>query len=101
MIKISDLQAKDVVNVGDGRVLGKIHDLDIDVRAGRIRALMVPGETRLFGWWTNGKEWVIPWHQIVKIGSDVILVKMESSRHTSERENDPQPLLIDPPKEGS
>ncbi|PTM59211.1 YlmC/YmxH family sporulation protein [Desmospora activa] len=101
MIKISDLQAKDVVNVGDGRKLGQIHDLDIDLRSGRIRALMVPGETRLFGLWTGGKEWVISWNQIVKIGSDVILVRLDSARHSSEQDSEPQPLLIQPPNEGS
>ncbi|MDR6224787.1 YlmC/YmxH family sporulation protein [Desmospora profundinema] len=99
-MKISDLQTKDVVNVGDGRKLGQIHDLDIDLRAGQIRALVVPGETRLFGLLTGGKEWVIPWSQIVKIGSDVILVRLDNSRFSSENDGDPRPLLTHPSNDG-
>jgi YlmC/YmxH family sporulation protein len=95
MMKISDLQAKDVVNVGDGRKLGQIHDLDIDLRSGQIRSLVVPGETRLFGLWTGGKEWVIPWSQIIKIGSDVILVRLDN-RPSSASGLEPRPLLTHP-----
>lgn len=81
-MKISDLQEKDVVNIADGRKLGQIHDLEIDLRQGMIRAIVVPSETRLFGWVSGGQEWTIPWRKIVKIGSDVILVRMdEKSDH--------------------
>ncbi|TCP70409.1 YlmC/YmxH family sporulation protein [Baia soyae] len=77
MIKISDLQSKEVVNIADGRKLGQIHDLDLDLRGGVVRAIIVPGETKFFGWFAGGQEWVIPWKQIVKIGSDVILVRLD------------------------
>lgn len=77
-MKISELQAKDVVNVSDGRKLGQIYDLDLDLRQGTIKAIVVPAETKLFGWLSSGQEWVIPWRQIVKIGSDVILVRLEA-----------------------
>jgi YlmC/YmxH family sporulation protein len=93
MVKISELQAKDVVSVSDGRKLGQIHDLELDLRQGQIKALVVPGESRLFGLWSGGKEWVIPWHQIVKIGTDVILVRLESRGYEAE----PRPLLTTPP----
>ena len=59
MIKISELQAKDVVNVSDGRKLGQIYDLEIDLRLGKVKSLIIPGESRLFGLFTGGKEWVI------------------------------------------
>lgn len=81
MIKISELQSKDVVNVSDGRKLGQIHDLEVDLHQGEIQALVVPGESRLFGLWSGGKEWVIPWNQIVKIGTDVILVRLNTHSH--------------------
>ncbi|MBA4494236.1 YlmC/YmxH family sporulation protein [Paenactinomyces guangxiensis] len=76
-MKISELQAKDVVNISDGRKLGQIYDLELDLRQGEIKAIVVPGETRLFGWLAGGQEWIIPWKQIVKIGSDVILVRLD------------------------
>ncbi|MFC4076521.1 YlmC/YmxH family sporulation protein [Salinithrix halophila] len=99
MIKISELQEKDVVNIGDGRKLGQIHDLELDLRAGQIKALVVPGESRFFGLVTGGKEYVIPWNQIVKIGSDVILVRLDSQRSFTDETRDfrdPRPLLTPP-----
>ncbi|EGK13194.1 YlmC/YmxH family sporulation protein [Kroppenstedtia eburnea] len=92
MIKISELQAKDVVNVSDGRKLGQIYDLEIDLRLGKVKSLIIPGESRLFGLFTGGKEWVIPWSQIVRIGADVILVRLEPRREYEEVP-EPRPLL--------
>lgn len=94
MIKISELQSKDVVSITDGRKLGHIHDLELDLRDGQIKAVVVPGESRLFGWMSGGKEWVIPWNQIVKIGTDVILVRLDPQ--TPEEEVVPRPLLNRP-----
>ncbi|OYD06631.1 YlmC/YmxH family sporulation protein [Paludifilum halophilum] len=93
MIKISDLQSKDVVNISDGRKLGQIHDLEVDLRQGQVKALVVPGESRLFGLWSGGKEWVIPWSQVLKIGTDVILVRLDLHRDHSEDFWESRPLL--------
>mgnify|MGYP003946008657 CR=1 FL=1 len=76
MMKISELQAKDVVNIADGKKLGQIQDLELDLKQGLIKAIVVPTEQKLFSWLSNGQEVIIPWHQIVKIGSDVILVRL-------------------------
>lgn len=76
MMKISELQAKDVVNIADGKKLGQIQDLELDLKQGLIKAIVVPTEQKLFNWLSSGQEVVIPWHQIVKIGSDVILVRL-------------------------
>lgn len=76
-MKISELQSKDVVNIANGRKLGRIYDLELDLRKGTIEAIIIPGEARLFGWFSNGQEWIIPWRQVVKIGSDVILVRLD------------------------
>ncbi len=78
-MRISDLQAKDVVNIGDGKRLGTIGDLDIDIESGLIRAIIIPGEARFFGMVGGGHDYVVAWNQIVKIGSDVILVDLRPS----------------------
>lgn len=80
MIKISDFQTKDVVNVVDGRKLGQISDLELDLKSGRIDAIVVPGPGKFFGLMGGGQEYIIPWKQIVKIGLDVVLVKLEDNR---------------------
>lgn len=76
MMKITELQSKDVVNIADGKKLGHIQDLELDLRQGAIKAIVVPTEQKLFSWLSNGQEVVIPWNNIVKIGSDVILVRL-------------------------
>ncbi|ALS21378.1 MULTISPECIES: YlmC/YmxH family sporulation protein [Paenibacillus] len=76
-MKISDLQMKDVINIVDGKKLGQISDLELDLWHGRIDAVVVPNGTRFFGLLSGGGDVIIPWENIVKIGMDVVLVKLE------------------------
>ncbi|MBI2874759.1 MAG: YlmC/YmxH family sporulation protein [Firmicutes bacterium] len=75
MLRTSDLRARDVINVLDGKKLGNVNDLDIDLKTGRIRAIIIPGPPRFFGLFGRDKDYVIPWEKIRKIGIDVILVE--------------------------
>ncbi len=78
MIKISELKNRDVINIVDGRRLGVIHDLDIDLEAGVVRAIIVTGGSRMFNFFGGEKDCVIPWGSITKIGVDTILVELKS-----------------------
>lgn len=82
-MRASELQAKDIINIVDGRRLGGIGDLDIDLESGLIRSLIIPPAARLFGLFVSGEEVVIPWNQIVKIGSDVVLVDLRQGVESS------------------
>ncbi|WP_438446324.1 YlmC/YmxH family sporulation protein [Gorillibacterium sp. sgz5001074] len=79
-MKISDFQSKDVINIVDGKKLGQISDLELDLRQGRIESIVVPAGGRIFGFWGGGTDVVIPWRNIVKIGMDVVLVKLDDTR---------------------
>lgn len=79
-MKISDFQTKDVINVVDGRRLGQISDLELDLNKGVIEAIVVPGYSKFMGLFGSGNDLIIPWKNIVKIGSDVVLVRMEEAR---------------------
>lgn len=79
-MKISDFQTKDVINIVDGKRLGQISDLELDLRQGRIEAIIVPSYSKFRGLFGGGSDLIIPWNNIVKIGSDVVLVKMEELR---------------------
>jgi YlmC/YmxH family sporulation protein len=79
-VKISDFQTKDVINIVDGKKLGQVSDLELDLKNGRIESIIVPSTGRFFGLFGGGADVVVPWRQIVKIGLDVVLVKMDSSR---------------------
>ncbi len=76
MIKISDLRQKEVINIIDGKRLGFISDLDIDLENGIVKALIIPGQSRILSLFTRSGEHVIPWEKVNKIGTDVILVEM-------------------------
>ncbi|BDG60744.1 YlmC/YmxH family sporulation protein [Caldinitratiruptor microaerophilus] len=73
MAKASELR-KDVINIRTGRRLGELVDVEIDEKTGRITALVVPGHSRLWGLLGGERDIVIPWHRIVRIGPDCILV---------------------------
>ena len=72
MVKVSELRERDVVNMSDGRRLGYIEDIEMDLAAGRVTAIIVPGPGKLLGLLGRGRDMVIPWEQIRKIGADVI-----------------------------
>jgi YlmC/YmxH family sporulation protein len=76
MMYISEFQTKDVVNVSDGKKLGNIWDYDINVTTGKIQAIIISGQGKMLGFFGRDEEIVIPWRNIVKIGEDVILVRM-------------------------
>lgn len=78
MLKISELRLHDVINIADGKRLGMIKDIDIDVETGRIKAFILPGSTKLFSFLGKNDEIVVPWEKIVRIGVDVILVELSS-----------------------
>lgn len=76
MIKTSDLRQREVINIIDGKRLGFVTDLDIDLDNGRIKAIIVPGQSHIFSFFSRSGDHIIPWEQIKKIGSDVILVEL-------------------------
>lgn len=88
-MKISDFQTKDVINIVDGKKLGQISDLELDLRQGRIDSIVVPNHSRFFGFFGGGTDVIIPWRHIVKIGTDVVLVKLEDTRLYREEEGEP------------
>ena len=75
MTRISEFQAKEVVNVEDGKLLGHIGDLDINITTGKIEYLIIPGSGKMLGIFGKENDVVIPWRNIVRIGTDVILVR--------------------------
>ena len=76
MIKTSELRVKDVVNLVDGRRLGYIGDLELDLPQGRIRSVIILGVSHWFGLFGKEPDQVILWSQVIKIGEDVVLVDL-------------------------
>lgn len=74
-MRMSDLQMKDIVNTKDGKKVGKIVDLVVN-EIGEIQYLVVEPTKLLKRYATFGSETNISFSQIVKFGSDVILVEL-------------------------
>lgn len=76
MVKISDLRMREVINVADGRRLGPIKDIDVDLEQGRISAIILPGTGKFLSFFGREEEIVVPWEKIKRIGVDVILIDL-------------------------
>lgn len=75
---LTDLKKKNVINVLDGRDLGKITDLIISYPDGKIKSIIVPGKKTCF--FPSG-ELIISFCCIERIGDDTILVKLCKNPH--------------------
>lgn len=72
---MSELQDKDIINVKDGKNIGKIIDLDI-TNDGLINYIIAEPSS-FFRFNSFNKETNIKFNQIVRIGKDVILVELD------------------------
>jgi YlmC/YmxH family sporulation protein len=88
VLRISDLKTKEVINIVDGRRVGLIGDLDIDLEVGRIKAIVVPGPGKILGLFGRDSDAYIPWEKIVRIGLDVILVDLPSLDRPYDEDDD-------------
>lgn len=76
-MKLTDLQCKEVICVSDGRRLGFVSDVQIEVPEGNICAILVPGPCRVLGVAGRKDDFCIPWSCIRKIGPDIVLVDVK------------------------
>ena len=75
---INDLKDKEVINICDGKRLGYINDVEIDVCSGCMLAIVVLFDCRVFGF-GKCEELVIPWDKIGCFGKDAVLVNVDIS----------------------
>lgn len=74
-MKISDLQSKTIINVSDGKDIGRISDLEIDSE-GKVICFYALPKRSIFRMFIGNKESIFKIDDIKKIGSDVILVEL-------------------------
>ena len=72
-MRLSDLQTKDVVNINDGKKIGRIIDAVIN-ETGIIEYLSIEKRGSLNNLFNKDNETTITFKQIKRIGEDVILV---------------------------
>ena len=75
MISTQDLRNKEVINIYDGKSLGYVYDIEVNLEKGLIEGIIVPAQRRFFSFFGRGEDdYVIKWKDIKRIGDDVILV---------------------------
>ena len=79
MVSTADLREREIINIVDGRRLGFVADIEINLEKGKIEALIVPGQWRFLVLFGKESDYIITWDQIRKIGEDVILVELKNS----------------------
>lgn len=79
MLTINEFQTKEVVGVGDGKRLGAVVDLDVNLTTGKIDAIIITGGSKKPRFLGKDENIEIPWRNILKIGADVILVRYQDS----------------------
>lgn len=72
-MRLSELQQKDIVNIIDGKNLGKI--IDVTIENGKMYNLIIEPKKFFFNIFRSREEITIRWEDIEKIGEDVILVR--------------------------
>lgn len=71
IMRLSDLQTKEIINMNTGKRLGLIIDVIVD-SSGTIKSLILEEKkSKKF----SREEYELDWSQISKIGDDIILVK--------------------------
>lgn len=73
-----ELTEKEVINCKDGKRLGYVADIEIEIQTGKVCKLYVPGPGKFCGCFGKGPELVICWNQIVRIGKEIILVDIDT-----------------------
>lgn len=75
---------KDVINISDGKRLGNIGDIEIDIDTGKICSIIISKQTRMLGIFGKDIEIIVPWEEVMKIGEDVILVRVNPVNSVTE-----------------
>ena len=76
-VRFTDLQCKEVICINDGRRLGYISDIQIEVPEGNVLAIVVPGPCRILGLLGRRDDFLIPWRCIRRIGPEIVLVDVK------------------------
>lgn len=84
-MRVTELHCKEVICISDGKRLGFVSDVEIEIPSGNVLAIYVPGSCRWLGLWGRNEDYVIPWRCIKRIGPDIVLVDVKPDEHRRPR----------------
>lgn len=85
LISTQDIRDKEVINIYDGRSMGFVDDMEIDLLRGTVEGIVVPAMRRMFSFFGRDEDIIIRWKDVKRIGADVVLVDLPTgnSLHAS------------------
>lgn len=75
-MKLSDLQRKDIVNLNNGKKVGKIIDVEINALNGSMENLIIEKSKYFRNLFSTESDILVKFEQIKKMGEDVILIDL-------------------------
>jgi YlmC/YmxH family sporulation protein len=72
-----ELKNKEIINISTGERLGLLGDCDVefDIRNGKINTILIPELKGYLSFISEKKVDAIPWDNIKKIGSDMVIIE--------------------------
>ncbi len=74
MINTLDIRDKEVINIYDGKSMGFVDDIEIDLQRGTVEGIVVPAARRMLSFFGREEDYVVRWKDVKRVGEDVILV---------------------------
>lgn len=84
MIRVSDIMDKEIINVKNGKRMGFITDIDMDINEGKVISFSISGDSGRSFFSRGYEEQSISWNDILKIGCDTIIVNIGSELNLDE-----------------
>lgn len=84
MIRVSDIMEKEIINVKNGKRMGFITDIDMDINEGKVISFSISGDSGRAFFSRVYEEEAISWNDILKIGCDTIIVNIGSEFNLDE-----------------
>ncbi|MDD6272532.1 MAG: YlmC/YmxH family sporulation protein [bacterium] len=73
-MKLSELEKKDIINIKDGKLIGRIVDVEFDINNGCLIKFIIESPNIIKSLFSNNETISIKFNQIKKLGEDVILI---------------------------
>lgn len=71
----TELKEKEIINLNNGKKLGRIIDIIFENQTGKVQGILLPGDKKLFH---KADNIFVPLQNLKKIGDDVILINIFS-----------------------
>ena len=77
-MKLSELSKKDIINIKDGKRIGKIVDVEFDINNGYMIRFIIESSNVIKSIFSSAEELTIKFSQIKKLGEDVIIIDIST-----------------------